>query len=128
MIFLQAENGIRDIGVTGVQTCALPILRAVLGGDGDRVRWREPGRRSGGWVRCSSSTGVPRRPARRSQRARLLTGNDLDDRGEGRGNRSGDSVRLAAYLRFEAASTEVFRPYGQPWGECVCTTGGARAS
>ena len=25
--FFQAENGIRDIGVTGVQTCALPILR-----------------------------------------------------------------------------------------------------
>ena len=23
--FFQAENGIRDIGVTGVQTCALPI-------------------------------------------------------------------------------------------------------
>src|SRR3712207_8338225 len=29
--FFQAEDGIRDIGVTGVQTCALPILR------GDRV-------------------------------------------------------------------------------------------
>src|SRR3712207_8172393 len=27
--FFQAEDGIRDIGVTGVQTCALPIL-AVL--------------------------------------------------------------------------------------------------
>src|SRR3712207_9211506 len=25
MFFLQAEDGIRDIGVTGVQTCALPI-------------------------------------------------------------------------------------------------------
>src|SRR3712207_7482325 len=25
--FFQAEDGIRDIGVTGVQTCALPILR-----------------------------------------------------------------------------------------------------
>src|SRR3712207_7454617 len=25
-IFFQAEDGIRDIGVTGVQTCALPIL------------------------------------------------------------------------------------------------------
>src|SRR5947209_14529633 len=24
--FFQAEDGIRDIGVTGVQTCALPIL------------------------------------------------------------------------------------------------------
>src|SRR3712207_7471834 len=25
-VFFQAEDGIRDIGVTGVQTCALPIL------------------------------------------------------------------------------------------------------
>src|SRR3712207_537867 len=34
--FFQAEDGIRDIGVTGVQTCALPILgipaQALLGG------------------------------------------------------------------------------------------------
>src|SRR3712207_7629758 len=27
--FFQAEDGIRDIGVTGVQTCALPIWAAV---------------------------------------------------------------------------------------------------
>src|SRR3712207_5305069 len=26
MFFFQAEDGIRDIGVTGVQTCALPIF------------------------------------------------------------------------------------------------------
>src|SRR3712207_7450283 len=26
VFFLQAEDGIRNIGVTGVQTCALPIL------------------------------------------------------------------------------------------------------
>src|SRR3712207_6854193 len=28
--FFQAEDGIRDIGVTGVQTCALPILTLVV--------------------------------------------------------------------------------------------------
>src|SRR3712207_9502395 len=28
--FFQAEDGIRDIGVTGVQTCALPISRPDL--------------------------------------------------------------------------------------------------
>src|SRR3712207_7960913 len=27
MVFFQAEDGIRDIGVTGVQTCALPISK-----------------------------------------------------------------------------------------------------
>src|SRR3712207_7950249 len=30
VFFFQAEDGIRDIGVTGVQTCALPILREVI--------------------------------------------------------------------------------------------------
>src|SRR3712207_5468257 len=32
-MFIQAEDGVRDIGVTGVQTCALPIsqLRVKLG-------------------------------------------------------------------------------------------------
>src|SRR5436305_10035149 len=28
--FFQAEDGIRDADVTGVQTCALPILRAAI--------------------------------------------------------------------------------------------------
>src|SRR5207249_9396909 len=46
VFFFQAEDGIRDRNVTGVQTCALPILEAkrqgvplhvALGGTGDRV-------------------------------------------------------------------------------------------
>src|SRR5882757_3509023 len=63
--FFQAEDGIRDIGVTGVQTCALPISR----GRGS-ARWipirrarqtpKTPGlltggsnfRRSRGWQNC----------------------------------------------------------------------------
>src|SRR3712207_4330654 len=32
MFFFQAEDGIRDIGVTGVQTCALPISGSFLRG------------------------------------------------------------------------------------------------
>src|SRR5438445_4009081 len=44
--FFQAEDGIRDIGVTGVQTCALPICgspaRAIQHGVGERaIRYRE---------------------------------------------------------------------------------------
>src|SRR3712207_1137606 len=31
VFFFQAEDGIRDIGVTGVQTCALPIFVELLG-------------------------------------------------------------------------------------------------
>src|SRR5258707_11169275 len=30
LFFFQAEDGIRDIGVTGVQTCALPIFGIVV--------------------------------------------------------------------------------------------------
>src|SRR5947209_14253559 len=30
LFFFQAEDGIRDIGVTGVQTCALPILLKII--------------------------------------------------------------------------------------------------
>src|SRR3712207_8946150 len=32
VFFFQAEDGIRDIGVTGVQTCALPISGGISGG------------------------------------------------------------------------------------------------
>src|SRR2546429_1378028 len=32
--FFQAEDGIRDVAVTGVQTCALPIYRGEPGRDG----------------------------------------------------------------------------------------------
>src|SRR5687768_18576224 len=35
--FFQAEDGIRDVAVTGVQTCALPILRPAP--SGSRSPW-----------------------------------------------------------------------------------------
>src|SRR5258708_38783546 len=42
--FFQAEDGIRDDLVTGVQTCALPICRRLARGgtDGDRDGRRQP--------------------------------------------------------------------------------------
>src|SRR3712207_2126723 len=41
IVFFQAEDGIRDIGVTGVQTCALPIcLRAGAPANEGRTRSR----------------------------------------------------------------------------------------
>src|SRR3712207_7176420 len=44
-VFFQAEDGIRDIGVTGVQTCALPISlggrgAVLLSGPEPNFRWR----------------------------------------------------------------------------------------
>src|SRR5256886_13555106 len=35
LFFFQAEDGIRDLTVTGVQTCALPILIVIGGSLGD---------------------------------------------------------------------------------------------
>src|SRR3712207_7636077 len=73
--FFQAEDGIRDIGVTGVQTCALPISR-----------------RCGGialaFSRCSASAPTARRSTGRgrpSVRSRRRSG----------GRRSGSSPTRA---------------------------------
>src|SRR5438445_9431863 len=48
--FFQAEDGIRDIGVTGVQTCALPISRAAS------TRASSSSLQSGRPRRCSART------------------------------------------------------------------------
>src|SRR5256885_7585174 len=61
--FFQAEDGIRDYKVTGVQTCALPIYADGCGReDGGRVRRREH--------RCATSDGVGERERRLSRRCR----------------------------------------------------------
>src|SRR2546429_3624336 len=40
IFFFQAEDGIRDVAVTGVQTCALPILIGFIGGVTDALDLR----------------------------------------------------------------------------------------
>jgi anti-sigma regulatory factor (Ser/Thr protein kinase) len=83
-------------------------LRSALGEDADRVKWREPGlahrRLSEVFEECRAFLAGQRAAAAPT---RLLTGNDF----------SSDAAadRLAAYLRYEAASTAVLRPYGYPW-------------
>src|SRR5688572_31644676 len=75
--FFQAEDGIRDLTVTGVQTCALPILRAsdrALADDARRVsRDRRDGRRRDhlGDAPPGARTGPTARPRRQSRLARL---------------------------------------------------------
>src|SRR2546427_3032006 len=61
--FFQAEDGIRDLTVTGVQTCALPIScnaprpkRARTAGTSMRPRSRRPR-----WKRCTGSCCCRRR-------------------------------------------------------------------
>src|SRR6266496_4585855 len=52
--FFQAEDGIRDLYVTGVQTCALPIFSVCQWRSGQRlVAWAAPGAITAN--RCCSS-------------------------------------------------------------------------
>src|SRR5437762_14122343 len=46
IFFFQAEDGIRDTSVTGVQTCALPISSRRAAGSADRRAARAPRRAS----------------------------------------------------------------------------------
>src|SRR3712207_8164840 len=48
--FFQAEDGIRDIGVTGVQTCALPILASGVADAGTWAKLETAGTASQGHV------------------------------------------------------------------------------
>src|SRR5215203_7077235 len=59
--FFQAEDGIRDIGVTGVQTCALPISTAAV-----------PPRLIGTCPVASGAAGVPERLLGRGREASRL--------------------------------------------------------
>src|SRR2546429_6039522 len=43
IFFFQAEDGIRDVAVTGVQTCALPICAR-------RTQWALRARRAAAWL------------------------------------------------------------------------------
>src|SRR5215208_3819221 len=68
--FFQAEDGIRDGHVTGVQTCALPISPL----DGSRVAWRAMDE----WVaRCSREIG---RRAERELEALVAVSSPSGDR------------------------------------------------
>src|SRR5690349_22851755 len=58
--FFQAEDGIRDLYVTGVQTCALPIWA----GDRAAGHWQDDRREAGRPVR---DRGDPRRPEAEGQ-------------------------------------------------------------
>src|SRR5204862_4930478 len=71
IFFFQAEDGIRDLYVTGVQTCALPISHSPRGG---RRRRGRPRRRAGRAPRPSSAperSPGPRGRATRSEERRV---------------------------------------------------------
>src|SRR5256884_3333039 len=57
--FFQAEDGIRDVAVTGVQTCALPVPRVRPQGLRDRGRGGRPGFGAHGGGRAKVPAAVP---------------------------------------------------------------------
>src|SRR5205807_7116054 len=71
--FFQAEDGIRDYKVTGVQTCALPICEGLA-----QESARLPGRRAG----VHAVPGALRRPAALRRRERDVPGPERLGRGE----------------------------------------------
>src|SRR3712207_4884901 len=73
VFFFQAEDGIRDIGVTGVQTCALPISLSISARQRPALR-RPPGRP--GAARLGSSEVVAR--VRAPQRGRSVPEESVD--------------------------------------------------
>src|SRR3712207_9201062 len=73
--FFQAEDGIRDIGVTGVQTCALPIFGAASNGCSFSSR------ACGAWSVATQSIAPERSPstsARRSRSEERRVGKSVD--------------------------------------------------
>src|SRR2546429_6276869 len=65
--FFQAEDGIRDVAVTGVQTCALPISMAPSRSRATSLYWVTLAIRSPRWIavnRCTrvAETAIPTLP------------------------------------------------------------------
>src|SRR5215210_238009 len=102
--FFQAEDGIRDTSVTGVQTCALPISCAPddRRSAGDRRGRRAAVRRPRGRARRAAARRRPRRRAAVGQRA-LDGDRDLAAPGRVRARRRGLRVRAARSGRDHAA-------------------------
>src|SRR2546428_11772093 len=101
--FFQAEDGIRDLIVTGVQTCALPISgplparRPNRMGDGEGRRAR--GAQEAGLRRHVQIQDLPVRVIQRQEVPRVLGGHQgggTGFRGPRRGSQKGDSLPVAA--------------------------------
>src|SRR2546422_2706507 len=88
--FFQAEDGIRDVAVTGVQTCALPICAALGRGLG------LPGRTGGAGHRPAPAA---READEAGGAARLGAGGGDDQIGRGSGRGRGEISGVAGSLK-----------------------------
>src|SRR6266542_6972510 len=134
--FFQAEDGIRDATVTGVQTCALPILRTAGPDVGEPVSQRRPpgaGRHldEGEGAEGQLHQGADRRGAVELPLAsapRRSEGSNRRPRGGGAavpgGRGSGEGGRaVVRTARRSALSGRAAGPYG---ARCPPTLGGPR--
>src|SRR2546430_13101266 len=87
--FFQAEDGIRDLTVTGVQTCALPIFSAEVGG-AERTR-RRRACACGREPRLAAAASWSRGPRRRQREPGVRRPNRAGRSEEGRGGEEGRS-------------------------------------
>src|SRR5438445_11132718 len=105
--FFQAEDGIRDIGVTGVQTCALPISRSPP--PAPQAPQRSPSWRGSGAARssfqCGRSARSEERRVGKECRSRWLADHEKIEerpgevRGEQRKGTDETTLTLAADVR-----------------------------
>src|SRR5690348_18349050 len=92
LFFFQAEDGIRDGRVTGVQTCALPICRRDLPSG---PFWRPPHRHSG-----RIGAGLRHRPARSEERR---VGKECRSRWSPYHDKKNGEINLGSYPQMTAA-------------------------
>src|SRR5256885_7144806 len=133
--FFQAEDGIRDYKVTGVQTCALPILQhrrrrrraqcararggAVRRGSRRASRLSAVGYRTGARA-CRGDAGAPRGPGARGRRHRLRRRAPLARGAQGAAARRGAQAVRGAFLDEMAdASRERMRAAKQTRSEAA---------
>src|SRR5260370_37119380 len=105
VFFFQAEDGIRDSSVTGVQTCALPISRRVCRGAALRgyLDGRQPGDLESHFHEHADAHehGAFRLWARRRRHRRFL---DPKDGAEGKGGGSGGGRSIKKKKKKDNAS------------------------
>src|SRR5207237_2144806 len=80
IFFFQAEDGIRDSSVTGVQTCALPILELFVAVWRTRTQRTTPGRRTRSRSRPESGWWSPGRRSATSRSEERRVGKECISR------------------------------------------------
>src|SRR5204862_4638229 len=112
--FFQAEDGIRDLYVTGVQTCALPIFHLCGAEDADRLAVRVLGHQAGG-LRPSRPDGLPPALQRGAAHRGVRAPGGCPGPRRGAGPRRLTARPSGKLARAELRPNGVATLYGTPW-------------